>query len=422
MQGSQALLLFPIYDAREVRANRQRFRRDALRALERANSFYCPAGRWPSRGWILLTRFALNSLNKYSRSLQLNIGDTTSSGNVGPLGNLSIVQAQCVTRGLAADLGALYLVELTDNRGVLCNQWFSFPTVSAYNIRAPAYPSTDRGGTFYPESMNGGVSPRTTWTWNTMVGDLWTQMGTFLGAYPGLPYAPDGTPEGFWFPGMPAWTALCDILDHLGMTVAVNHQSATPYTIVSCGAADAAFSTMQALYRPSLEDDLEWLDVGAGRVPATIVVMFRRRGSVYGTEETVTYGDNNIAKQWTMPNAAICYVSVSVADITTAFTGAMGTHHVWSDFTVRYDHNNVVDPNDVAFATVLARQRATEYLGRIDPAAYMSQTYAGARPFVTGSRVDGVRWFQDYSGQDRQGWKTQIVHGPNPPWPDLWDK
>jgi hypothetical protein len=45
---------FPIFDPRSVRENRERFRRDAIPALEYANSVYCPAGRYPTRGWVLL--------------------------------------------------------------------------------------------------------------------------------------------------------------------------------------------------------------------------------------------------------------------------------------------------------------------------------------------------------------------------------
>lgn len=51
----------------------------------------------------------------------------------------------------------------------------------------------------------------------------------------------------------------------------------------------------------------------------------------------------------------------------------------------------------------------------------MSQVYTGALPFVTGSQVDGVRYYQDYNDQDRQGWKTELVRGPYPPWAEVWD-
>lgn len=283
VQGESAPQLFPIYDPREVRTSRARFRRDAVSALELANSFWCPAGRWPSRGWVLVAREDLNRLDLYSKTLQLDIGDTNAANNVGSLYGLSVVQAQCVTRGLASDANALYLVELTDARGLVHNKWFSHPTAigSVYNIRAPAYPSTDRGGTFYRDSMNGG----TTWTWETLAQNLWEQM-TVMGAWPGLPTTPDGTPEGFWLSGTSAWLALCDVLDHIGMLVVADHQNvSTPYRIVVDGATDAVHTARTTSYSFALEDDLEWLDTGAARVPRTVRVFFKKRGAVYGTED-----------------------------------------------------------------------------------------------------------------------------------------
>ena len=408
-------LQVPLYDPREVWENRARFRRDSIKLLGRANSFYCPAGRWPCRGWILLAREDYDKLDKYSTELQLNISDTTKADNVDTLKLLSVVQAQCVTRGLASDKNALYLVEVTDGRGILCNEWFQFPTTSSYNIRVPAYPSTDRGGTFYTNSMNTGVSPTTTWTWSTMLKDLWDQMGTFLGAFPGLPSAPHGTPEGFWFSGVPAWTALCDVLEYLGMTVACDLTKALPYTIVTQDAADAAFTALENKYAPP-EDDLEWIDTGAARVPKTIKVLFRRRNSVYGTEETVTYRNDIMAEQWSMESIYTVSVNAPVK-----FASAVGTHYLWSDFTIRYDDSSNPSDADITWANTIANERVRQYFDRI--VGFMSKTYGGALPFATGSQVEGVCWSHDYSNQDWQVWKTQIVRcGGVQPWPEIYSR
>lgn len=395
-----AQLQFALYDPRGVLEERHRFGRSAIPALVRANSLCCPSGRWPTRGWLLMARGDYDRLDKYSTALQLHLGDTTKSDNVGVLQNLSIVQAQCVTRGLAADKNALYLVEITDDRGILQNKWFSFPTTSNYNIRAPAYPST-----FHPSSMNSG----TTWTWTTMLQNLWEQM-TLLGTWPGLPFTPAGTPEGWWFPGVSAWTALCDVLDYLGMTVVCNLQSSTPFTIAKQNTADTAYAALLTKYQNRLEEDMEWIDTGAGRVPATVKVLFRRRNTIYGTEETVRYD----SPQWDMDS--IYSVSVSAP---AAYSSAVGTHHLWSDFTVRYDQDGAPLAADVAMAATIAQERATQYYAHINPAAYTDRTYAGALPFKTGSLVDGVRWYQDLSdGMRWGGWRTQVVYGPQPPWPE----
>jgi hypothetical protein len=47
---------FPLVDPRIVRDSRMRFRRDEIPELAYANSFFCPSGRWPARGWILVRR------------------------------------------------------------------------------------------------------------------------------------------------------------------------------------------------------------------------------------------------------------------------------------------------------------------------------------------------------------------------------
>ena len=390
---------FPLYDPRSVRENRSRFRRDAIPLLDRANSIYVPVGRNAVRGWILLARDDYNKIDTYNNSLELHIGDTRRQNNVGKMSGLSIVQARCVTRGLTTAINALYLVELTDSRGVLYNEWFQFPTTSSYNIRAPAYPQT-----FHPASMNGG----TTWTWATMIQDLWQQM-TPLGTWPGLPAGASlsGTPEGFWFVGVPAWTALCDVLDHLGLAVACDLTANNPYTIISSGANDAALGLLQTKYLTNLEDDLEWIDTGSGRVPKYVEVFFRRRNSVYGTEETVTYRSDG-PYQWDMSPV----YSVTVTAPST-FASAVGTHHLWSDFTVRYDMDNNPLSADVTTATAIAQERVTQYFDRIYSrvSGFMSQTYAGALPFTTGSQVDMVCWSQDYRSQSRHGWKTKIVRG-----------
>lgn len=413
---------FPLYDPASIRENRQRFRRDAIPALSRTNSFYVPTGRYPSRGWILLARSDYNRLDTYSTALQLNIGNITQPGgasvntsvNVGTLKNLSIVQAQCVTRGLASDPSAIYLVELTDGRGILANQWFQFPITSAYNIRSPAYPQT-----FHPGSMNGGAGG-TTWTWSTMIGDIWTSMAPLLGTYPGLPASAgvSGTPEGFWFIGKPALPVLCEILDHLGLTIACDLTSATsPFTIVDDGASDPVFTALQTRFLTNLEDDQEWIDTGAGRVPKTVKVLFKRRNSIYGTEETVRYDS---PYQWDMAS----FYSVSITAPAT-FSSASGTHYIWSDFTVRYDQDSNPLSDDVATAATISAERVGQYFDKIysRTSGYMSQTYAGALPFTTGSQVDGVCWYQNYqdgyNGQSRQGWKTKIVRGPCPPFEEI---
>ena len=108
-------------------------------------------------------------------------------------------------------------------------------------------------------------------------------------------------------------------------------------------------------------------------------------------------------------------------DTPATFVNANGTHYIWDDFTVRYDMNNTALTADTTIANTIAEERLTQYFAKIyrQTAGYMTQTYAGALPFATGSQVDGICWYQDYRGQDRQGWRTKIVRGDEPPFPEI---
>jgi hypothetical protein len=387
-----------LVDPRDARRYRQRFRRDAVRELACANSLYVPLGERPARGWILLPRSDYDSIRGYGTSYQLNLGIPGLS-----FGNLSIVQAQSVTTGLLGDQDAIYLVELTDARGVLANQFFQYPTNSYYNVLSPAYP-----GRYYASSMSGGI---TNWTWATMIGDLWNQLTFFLGAFPGLPIVPSGTPTNWNLPGVSAWRALNAMLTHIGLGISCDLTSATPYGIVSLGAADASFDNLTAKYVNRLEDDLDWIDLGSGRVPGNVIVYFRRINQYYGTEETIRR-DN---LQWA--TNSVYSVNVSAPAF---FVGAVGTHYIQDDFPVRYDIDGNPLAADVATAAAIATERVSQYFDDIysRTSGSMNRTYTGVLPFYAGSQVDGVCWRQDFQDQQREGWRTQVIRGDL--WPEIY--
>lgn len=391
-----------LVDPRHARRYRQRFRRDAVRELFLANSLYVPCGRQSVRGWILLTRADYDSVRGYGTNYQLQIDQFDPAAPALTLRGLSIVTAQCVATGVLGDPAALYLVELTDARGILKNQWFSFPTKTYYNVLAPAYP-----GKYYYHSLNAGL----TWSWSGMIGDLWTQIASSfssLGPYSGLPASVGltGIPINWNLNGVPCWDALCDVLEHLGLAVGHNPASATPYTIVSLGDDDTTFDTLTTRHSHRLEDDMEPIDLGAGRVPGTVIVYFRRINELYGTEETV----RNDSHQWA--TNAVYPVSVSAP---AAFAGAPGTGFLYDDFCVRQDINGVLLPVDVTQATNLAEERVRQYFDVIysRTSGAMNRTYTGVLPFYAGSQIDGVCWKQDLRDR-RAGWTTQILRG------DLW--
>ncbi len=395
------LVAAPLVDPRHVREERRRYRRPALPELAYANSFYCPAGVWPACGWLLLRREDYNKLDPYSTNLVLQLSDGTTTLT---FRNLTVVQAQCVTRGVAADPRAIYLVQVTDGRGVLYSPWFAQPTQSQYNATAPAYP-----GQYYDASLNVGAP----FTWDEMVANLWGQMAARLGAYPGLPTTFTGPPSNWLFPGISAWMALCQILDYQGCQVSADLTlTSGQYSIVNLGSADAAFVALTAKYAHRLEEDLEWIDTGSGRVPSQVTVYFHRQNEFYGTEETV----RRDSYQWTSTS----YYTVTLP-APAAFTSAAGTGFQWADFKVRYDVDNNPLPADVATAATIAAEQVQQYFASIyrSTLGFMTRVYAGLLPFVTGSQVDGVVWRQDYREGTMAGWRTEIVRGRQPPWPEV---
>lgn len=389
---------FPLVNPRCVREHRSRFRRDLFPELDRANSYYSMAGRWPDVGWLLLDRGYFLKLNPYATNLQLTISDYVNPPLT--ISNISIVQARCVTRGLASDPNSIYLVQVTNNEGVLYNPWFQYPVFAQYNVRAPAY-----DGSYYSGSLGAG----TPWTWDGMVGDLWSQAGGLLGTYPHLPTTPTGTPEGFVFAGVPLWEAISRVMDYLGMAISGSYPN---FTIVVPGSPDAAYTALSTKYGSQtspqfcMEDSMEYLDAGSGRVPSQVVVYFHKRYQVYGTEETV----RNDASQW----ETISPIYSVTIPAPSQFSSASGTGYLWADYTVRCDLDGNPLSSDVAIASAIAAERVTQFFDTIyrGTQGFLRHTFSGVLPFTTGSLVDGVRWFNTGIPQEsRMGWHTEVIRG-----------
>jgi hypothetical protein len=402
IQPGKVPIVCPLVDPLLIRQNRQRYLRDEIPELAHANAFFSPSERWPARGWVLVQRGAYNLLNLYATNLQLQIDELSSPTSALTIGGVAIVQARCVSRGLPTDPQAVYLVELTDARGVLSNSWAEWPTTSQFNIRAPAYPQQ-----FYtPTTLLG-----TPWTWAQMIGALWNQM-PLLGPYPGIPTAPAGIPEGFSFPGVSCWQALNDVLDLLGLVITYNPLLPLPYGIAVIGAADATFAKLlSAYYAARIQDDLEYIDpAGSGRVPGSVNVYFHRRNQFYGTEETVRMD----GLQW----QATPLYAINVPG-PAPYNQSPGLGSLWCEFTVQYDVNNVPLAADVATAAAIAAERVAQYYAKAtrNNLGYLRQVYAGALPLYAGTTVDGIAWKQDRSF--RQGWRTEAVRGPMPPFAQL---
>lgn len=395
-----------LVDPRGLRRARSRFLRDDIPALRLANSFYETGGRYPSRGWILLTRVDYEKItNTYATDFSLEMDSFDTAAPKITLKNLVIVQAQCVSTGVSGDDNAVYLIELTDKRGTLANKWFQFPLNAQYNVLSPAYPEN-----YYSSTMDAGT-PHIPWTWNRMIESIWNTMQGTIGTFTGLPITPVGTPMNYIFPGVPAWQNVNDIIEQIGCTVAVDlRTNSSPFTIVSQGESDSTFSQLQSKYAGRLEDDLEWIDTGGGRVPGTVRVFFRRINQYYGTEETV----RRDSLQWS--TAAVYSVDVSAPAF---FSGATGTAILWDNFCVRYTVDGGPVTADVTAAAAIASDRSSQFFNKIyaGTQGYMKQKYSGLIPFQTGRLVDGICWREDF--RTRQGWTTTVVRGPEPPFPEI---
>ncbi len=92
---------------------------------------------------------------------------------------------------------------------------------------------------------------------------------------------------------------------------------------------------------------------------------------------------------------------------------AQGTAYLWSDFTVRYDEDNLPLVADVLTAQAEAASQAQAMWDEIyrGTLGYLHQEYAGALPFVTGSQVDRITWRQDRRRERRMGWVTSVERG-----------
>ncbi len=188
------------------------------------------------------------------------------------------------------------------------------------------------------------------------------------------------------------------------MSVSVDPTSLVPYGIVENGDDDANFDALTLKYAGVLEDDLNWIDVGSGRVPGSVVVWFRRVNEMYGTEETIRRDGGQWATNSVYP------ITVPAPAF---FTGAVGTHGMFDDYPIRFDIDGVPFPADVTAATAIATERVQQFFDDIysRTSGSLNRTYTGVLPFFPGSQIDGVCWKQDFETK-REGFRTQILRGP----------
>lgn len=440
--------------------------------FNRANSLFNPLGEEPARGWFLLTRLGLNTLNLNSNSHTVTFSD--DRGHQVSAHNLLIVQAQCLVPELRSNApDSLYLVEVADGRYLLAHPLLGAAISKQYNVRAPAWGglyytrsavatsrsadnispgavtiTVDNGTNFGPAGeplvVGSGASGEVTsitsvssnsiscttgmahdgqkekfwvqqpWSWTRMVEDIWNMMSSILGTFPGLPAPGDSlVPENWIFSGVNAWKALSLILKRLGCAVKCDlTRSQQQYSIVRVGSSDVNTQNLIGL-ADSQQLRLhhgDYLESILAKEPMGVRVYFHRMELFHGTEQTVTIQSS----QWT--SSAVHSEDV---DNTNQGLTAPYYHPLWDDKPAVYDaQGNLINQNSL---TTRATSRANDFFRMLRaPGGIRGHIiWSGPLPFSPGSELKGVSWRQDLHGigdpEFPGGLVTEIV------WHPFWD-
>ncbi len=343
-----------------------------------ANSYRNRLGGASGRGWILLLRSDLDSLGIDTKADLVFSGDQNKATLT--LRSLHIVKAGVICPGQRGDGDGACWAEIADRRRLLR----AIPIDKAYNLRdAPG------SAGYYSATKNAGSA----WTWTQLVEDVWGIVGTGatkLGAYPGLPFAPDGTPEGFnFYGGASALMALDAVLERLGCALKLD-LIADAFSIVRIQSADATATAALALRDGERIWDAEPQFPTRGKLPQYVRVLFSKQ-----RDTTDTTG-----------GSPFYVVDVADASGTPAAVEA-GTYAVIKDDMPALYAAGVLS-NGAALATRAAERSADWY--RIAKQTRVSRTYTGLWSDVglrPGAQLQ-AEVFEE-RGDDPLGFRTSIL-------------
>ncbi|HZZ77566.1 MAG TPA: hypothetical protein VFE62_03550, partial [Gemmataceae bacterium] len=344
------------------------------------NTVYIPQGEEPGRAWVFVPRSGLSRLNFYN---PLSLTFSMDSLGVMTWYGLTLCrEPQSVIPGYIANdpLGAVVL-ELADVRWRVSSPYRHVSCTKMYNVPANILGSTPT--TYLASSLNGGSA----WTWSQMVEDIWNLMSAQLGAFPGLPFAPDGAPNGWIVQGGSAWKFLNQVLRRIGCTVTAS-ASTGQLAIVQQGAADPALDATLARYARRKIHDGEFSRVLFD--PFGVRVHFR---SVKLTPDGIPL--------WLQASP----YTVDVAGPNPTAENAGIYHPIWDDLFAIYDSVGALT-NASALAS-RAAERSADFFRMIGAyGAFRSwRRYAGLIDVAPGSTLKAVTWrateegvFTDLSG------------------------
>lgn len=349
------------------------------RAVRKANSIFCPLGAAPTRAWIILVRKDAVSLGSGTHTIVWSM--QTESGTTNhTFSGLYLASGSRLLQGGADDDNSLYLCEFVDGRAIAAKH--SDTGSIRANIRSYANSADYLTGT-------------SGYTWTSLCTALWTACGT-LGAWPGLPFAPDGVPQNQFIIGLNAWESLCTILDQLDCAVSHNPLTNT-YSIVQLGQAQNLAFTNDVL-----RADFQPIQATAMDIAAAIRVWSYFHYESYGQER-----DTELATNWAFNGAG---------DLTNLATGATGAvagtvKPIWDDLPIILDEINV--RSNMADVTARATARKNRYVQRMQVAA-AHKIYGGIEPIQTGGQVRAILWrnWNDNDDNVFGGTVTEYISGP----------
>lgn len=367
---SDGVVDIPLQAAHLLRAQLAAAGRNVSTDLNKANSFFNPAGRETAHGWIVVGRADLDTLDLNSlQSLSLSIDDV-----VVDLFNLVITREPMSFSPafITDDPLAVYLVELADSRWRVSNPYFCVSIAAMYNVPSSA------PATYLSSSRNSGSD----WTWETMAEDIWNTMVDQLGTFPGLPFTPNGAPVGWIFQGVSAWDALCDVLDRIGCTVSADLTMETDqYLIVQIGDDDVEADAILAGAAEVKIHDAEFMSIERGKFPFGVSVFFH--------------------KQLSTPTSIPPFLMNSVysVDIDGTITNAEdGVYHpIWDELPA------LVDGSGTVTNTTALRDRAQEraddfYRMGLEGGTRFWQRFSGLLELVPGPKIKSVTYCSTEAG------------------------
>lgn len=412
-------------------------------ASEKANSFYCPLGPEPGRGWVLMLRQHLDQIIAGGGLNQPQTLEFRTNTKVAKFPQIYLHKAHNVSGGALAKNDRAYLVELLDKRAVLKMMWIAKSKYMAYNCTFP--PGANRndpppdgvdkpdaaraeiGAKFYPQTLNESVSKTPVtyeeWTWQTMLDDLWTRLSppaTVAGIKPGpsptLPFDPKTNPRNWNFNGMNPWEAISIVLAHLYCAVAYDPIK-DKFSYVALGTNQPGLQAAINLY-PKWIDDADVIESVVTRIPDFVFVGSRIEYKRYGSEPLWGSGGGgadpvrNQTEGMRAPdvNGTFSHIRTNVPGVQRGTVA-----HAWDDQPLVLRPG--VDTSEAFFVTdneddlVIYDGKIVSRWTRDRTTPRERRVFQGVCPeFLPGSIIKAVLW-RNWG----DGFQTEIMQGPGIP-------